>query len=94
MVDEGLVAEVEQLYARPDLHSGLASIRSVGYRQIWDHLAGELSLNEAVERAVSATRQLAKRQMTWLRSMPEREQVDCMNPDRADLVVDLVAKHW
>lgn len=94
MIDNGLVAEVEQLYTRPDLHSGLASIRSVGYRQIWDYLAGELSLEAAVEQAVSATRQLAKRQMTWLRSMPERNQIDCMNPERANFVVDLVAKHW
>lgn len=94
MIDNGLVAEVEQLYTRPDLHSGLASIRSVGYRQIWDYLAGKLSLEAAVEQAVSATRQLAKRQMTWLRSMPERNQIDCMNPERANFVVDLVAKHW
>lgn len=94
MIDNGLVAEVEQLYTRPDLHSGLASIRSVGYRQIWDYLAGELSLEAAVEQAVSATRQLAKRQMTWLRSMPERNQIDCMHPERANFVVDLVAKHW
>lgn len=94
MLEQGLVAEVEQLYARADLHNGLPSIRSVGYRQIWDYLDGALSLDDAVERAISATRQLAKRQMTWLRAMPEREQVDCMNPDRADLVVDVVAKHW
>lgn len=94
MLEQGLVAEVEQLYARADLHNGLPSIRSVGYRQIWDYLDGVLSLDDAVERAISATRQLAKRQMTWLRAMPEREQVDCMNPARADLVVDVVAKHW
>ncbi|HJH22927.1 MAG TPA: tRNA (adenosine(37)-N6)-dimethylallyltransferase MiaA [Paenalcaligenes hominis] len=94
MLEQGLVAEVEQLYARADLHNGLPSIRSVGYRQIWDYLDGALSLDDAVERAISATRQLAKRQMTWLRAMPEREQVDCMNPARADLVVDVVAKHW
>ena len=94
MIDQGLVAEVERLFARADLHVGLPSIRSVGYRQLWDYLEGEMALDAAIERAVIATRQLAKRQMTWLRSMPDRERVDCMDPKRADAVVDLVAKHW
>lgn len=94
MVDLGLVAEVEKLYARDDLHIGLPSIRSVGYRQIWEYLDGECSLDEAIEKAIIATRQLAKRQMTWLRAMPERIALDCMNEQRADLVVDEVAQHW
>lgn len=94
MIQQGLVAEVERLYARPDLHIGLPSIRSVGYRQIWDYLEGQTDLDTAIERAISATRQLAKRQMTWLRSMSERHQVDCMSPHRAERVVDLVARHW
>lgn len=94
MVDLGLVAEVEKLYARDDLHIGLPSIRSVGYRQIWEYLDGECSLDEAIEKAIIATRQLAKRQMTWLRAMPERIALDCMNEQRADLVVDEVARHW
>ena len=94
MVDLGLVAEVEKLYARDDLHTGLPSIRSVGYRQIWEYLDGACSLDEAIEKAIIATRQLAKRQMTWLRAMPERIALDCMNEQRADLVVDEVAQHW
>lgn len=94
MIEQGLVAEVERLHSRPDLHTGLPSIRSVGYRQIWDYLEGEIDLETAIERAISATRQLAKRQMTWLRSMPERQRVDCMDPHRADAVVDLVAQRW
>lgn len=94
MIEQGLVAEVERLHSRPDLHTGLPSIRSVGYRQIWDYLEGEIDLETAIERAISATRQLAKRQMTWLRSMPERQRVDCMDPHRADAVVDLVARRW
>lgn len=94
MVDLGLVAEVEKLYARDDLHIGLPAIRSVGYRQIWEYLDGECSLDEAIEKAIIATRQLAKRQMTWLRAMPERIALDCMNEQRADLVVDEVAQHW
>ena len=94
MLELGLLSEVEALYARDDLHIGLPSIRSVGYRQIWEHLAGEVSLDEAIEKAIIATRQLAKRQMTWLRSMPERIALDCMDEYRADRVVDEVARHW
>ncbi|NND66127.1 MAG: tRNA (adenosine(37)-N6)-dimethylallyltransferase MiaA [Halioglobus sp.] len=67
MLAAGLVAEVATLYDRGDLHPALPAVRAVGYRQLWQHLAGECSLEEAVERAVAATRQLAKRQFTWLR---------------------------
>ncbi|MFK8031133.1 MAG: tRNA (adenosine(37)-N6)-dimethylallyltransferase MiaA [Gammaproteobacteria bacterium] len=69
MMEEGLLEEVGSLFDRVDLHSDLPSIRSVGYRQLWAHLDGQCSLEEAVEKAKTATRQLAKRQMTWLRSM-------------------------
>ncbi len=68
MLEQGFVEEVEHLFKRGDLNSNLPSIRTVGYRQIWHYLSGELSHNEMQERAVIATRQLAKRQMTWLRS--------------------------
>lgn len=68
MLQQGLVAEVEGFYRRGDLHRNLPAIRAVGYRQVWDYLAGELSYEQMQERAVIATRQLAKRQMTWLRS--------------------------
>lgn len=68
MLAEGFVAEVAGLMRRPDLHRGALSMRAVGYRQIWTHLAGECSLEEGRYRALVATRQLAKRQMTWLRS--------------------------
>lgn len=71
MMAQGLLDEVKSLYARPDLHLGLPSIRSVGYRQLWQHLAGEMTLDEAVQRAIIATRQYAKRQMTWLRGEPD-----------------------
>ena len=66
----GLLDEVRRLYARGDLTDEHPAIRAVGYRQLWSHLAGSYPLEIAVERAVAATRQLAKRQMTWLRSMP------------------------
>jgi len=68
MMAQGFLDEVAGLFAREDLHAGLPAIRSVGYRQLWMHLAGELTLEEAVERGIIATRQLAKRQMTWLRA--------------------------
>ncbi|UTF61618.1 tRNA (adenosine(37)-N6)-dimethylallyltransferase MiaA [Gilvimarinus sp. DA14] len=71
MVESGLVAEVEALYQRGDLDENLPAIRAVGYRQIWDYLAGRTNLNEAVERGIIATRQLAKRQFTWLRGWPD-----------------------
>ncbi|OGT36955.1 MAG: tRNA (adenosine(37)-N6)-dimethylallyltransferase MiaA [Gammaproteobacteria bacterium RIFCSPHIGHO2_12_FULL_37_14] len=71
MLSLGLVDEVEQLYLRGDLSAGLPSMRSVGYRQVWSYLAGECSNEEMCEHAITATRQLAKRQLTWLRSWPE-----------------------
>lgn len=71
MLEQGLLAEVERLYSRGDLHDKLPSVRAVGYRQLWEYLAGECELDEAVERAVIATRQLAKRQFTWMRSWSE-----------------------
>lgn len=94
MIEQGLVAEVENLYARQDLHSALPSIRSVGYRQIWEHLDGLISLDQAIEKAIIATRQLAKRQMTWLRAIPNRQIIDCMDMDRAKHVVDKAAQYW
>ncbi len=68
MLEQGLMQEVEALYARDDLNIELPSMRSVGYRQIWQHLCGEIDYNMMKERAIIATRQLAKRQLTWLRS--------------------------
>lgn len=68
MLQQGFVDEVERLYQRGDLHADLPSIRAVGYRQMWDYLDHKLTYDEMYERAIIATRQLAKRQMTWLRS--------------------------
>lgn len=68
MLEKGLVEEVETLYRRGDLNPQLPSIRCVGYRQVWQYLDGELSYDEMSERGIIATRQLAKRQFTWLRS--------------------------
>jgi tRNA dimethylallyltransferase len=68
MMEAGLLEEVRTLRTRPDLHADLPSLRSVGYRQLWGHLAGACSLAEAVAAAQRATRNLAKRQLTWLRA--------------------------
>lgn len=76
MMAAGLLDEVRSLYARGDLTSAHASVRSVGYRQLWGHLAGQYGLAEAIERGIAATRQLAKRQFTWMRAQPFAEWVD------------------
>jgi len=67
MLKQGFIAEVEVLYKRGDLTEKLPSVRAVGYRQVWSYLQGELSMETMTERAIIATRQLAKRQFTWLR---------------------------
>lgn len=67
MLQNGLIEEVHALHQREDLHINLPSIRSVGYRQVWEYLDGDLSYQEMKEKSIIATRQLAKRQLTWLR---------------------------
>ncbi len=71
MLEQGLVEEVERLYQRGDLHIDLPAVRAVGYRQVWEYLAGQLSREEMIEKGIAATRQLAKRQYTWLRGWPD-----------------------
>ena len=86
MLEQGFLQEVERLHARGDLHQDLPSIRCVGYRQLWDVVAQGESIEHAREKAIIATRQLAKRQLTWLRSMPDRIAVDCLSQDMRDTV--------
>lgn len=71
MLEAGFVEEVRRLHGRPGLHGGLPAIRAVGYRQLWRFLDDECSLEDAVEQGIAATRQLAKRQLTWLRKWPD-----------------------
>ncbi|CAN0603979.1 unnamed protein product, partial [Ectocarpus sp. 12 AP-2014] len=71
MLDAGFVEEVRSLHGRGDLSSELPAIRAVGYRQLWDYLEDKHTLEEAEQLAIAATRQLAKRQFTWLRKWPE-----------------------
>lgn len=81
MLEQGFLDEVHALRARGDLHTGLPSIRSVGYRQAWEHLEGLLSYEAMTERGIIATRQLAKRQFTWLRSWPALHWLDSLAAD-------------
>jgi len=83
MLSNGFEDEVRTLLARGDLHTDLPSIRCVGYRQMWSYLSGEFDYDEMVYRGVCATRQLAKRQMTWLRGWEEVEWLDSEKPDEA-----------
>ena len=83
MMDAGFLDEVRALRARGDLNPDLPSMRAVGYRQLWAHLDGDGDLATAIERGIAATRQLAKRQLTWLRA--ERE-VEVLDPERPDVL--------
>ncbi|CAN7713201.1 tRNA (adenosine(37)-N6)-dimethylallyltransferase MiaA [Duganella sp. LjRoot269] len=78
-----LITEVEALRRRGDLHPGLPAMRCVGYRQAWEYLDGTINYQTMRETGIIATRQLAKRQLTWLRSMPQRVVLDCLAPDPA-----------
>lgn len=81
MLAAGFLDEVRRLHARGDLHRELPSMRSVGYRQAWEALAGEWPLGSVRERGIAATRQLAKRQLTWLRGLRDRQVIPCDAPD-------------
>jgi tRNA dimethylallyltransferase len=76
MMQEGFLEEVRALRARSSLTPEAPSLRAVGYRQLWAHLAGEFDLPTAVARAIVATRQLAKRQLTWIHADPDWEGLD------------------
>ncbi|MCY1373329.1 tRNA dimethylallyltransferase [compost metagenome] len=81
MLEQGFIQEVQALRSRSDLHAGLPSIRAVGYRQVWDYLDGGLTRAEMEERGIIATRQLAKRQFTWLRSWSDLYWLDSLACD-------------
>ena len=90
MLSSGFMDEVLALRARGDLNADLPSMRCVGYRQAWEALDGIIPLSELRDRGVFATRQLAKRQITWLRSMPQRQVVACDGPAALEQVLHLV----
>jgi tRNA dimethylallyltransferase len=93
MLQGGLLDEVKALRARGDLHLNLPSMRCVGYRQTWEMLDGAFAEKELHDRCTAATRQLAKRQITWLRSMPQRHIVPCDQP-AADKAVLALVQSW
>jgi tRNA dimethylallyltransferase len=96
MMQAGFVDEVHALRRRGDLHPNLPSMRCVGYRQVWEALDAGLDLNDpkplaaVTERGIAATRQLAKRQITWLRGMPWRHTVACDETDASEQVAALM----
>jgi len=79
MLEQGFVDEVEALRRRGDLDLSLPSMRCVGYRQVWQYLEGELTRQQMIDRAIAATRQLAKRQITWLRKQTDARAYNCLN---------------
>ena len=81
MLAEGFLEEVRALHGRGDLNASVPAIRAVGYRQLWSHLQGEISLEEATHSGIAATRQLAKRQLTWIRS---ERSLQWLDPDSDD----------
>jgi tRNA dimethylallyltransferase len=87
MLAAGFLDEVLRLRARGDLHPDLPSMRCVGYRQAWEAMDGVFPMSELRDRGIFATRQLAKRQITWLRSMPQRRVVACDAPDALQQVL-------
>jgi len=88
MLEQGFLDEVKGLKDRGDLHLNMPSMRSVGYRQVWQYLDGDYDYDEMVDRGIFATRQLAKRQITWLRSWQDLEWLDSLNPS---LIPDAVS---
>lgn len=90
MLDQGFVDEVRGLFGRGDLHKDMPAIRAVGYRQVWEYLAGEMDYDEMVFRGVVATRNLAKRQLTWLRGWPELNILPFTEQKNLDKVLNVV----
>jgi len=87
MLELGLIGELRRLRQQYSLEPTMPSMRSVGYRQVWQYLDGEFGLATLREKGVAATRQLAKRQLTWLRSTTDVTRFDCMREDVIDLVI-------
>ena len=98
MLDAGLIDEVQRLREQAGVHADLPAMRAVGYRQAWEAmnagLTGEALRDDVRERGIAATRQLAKRQLTWLRSMPQRTRVACDAAGAIEHSLRIVSEHW
>jgi tRNA dimethylallyltransferase len=92
MLAQGLVAEVEKLRKRGALHAGLPALRLIGYRQLWEHLEGATTLADATQKAIAATRQLARRQLTWLRAEPGAEWFDPFETATPERIIARIAE--
>lgn len=88
--DNALIDEVKKLRTMNGLHLGLPSMRCVGYRQTWAYLDDQFDFKTFREKGIAATRQLAKRQLTWLRAMPDRTVIDCLQPELPKTVLALI----
>ncbi|WP_370260826.1 tRNA (adenosine(37)-N6)-dimethylallyltransferase MiaA [Limnobacter sp.] len=93
MLEDGLVEEVVELKHRYVLSSNMPSMRCVGYRQVWEHLHGQYDHGTMIQKGVAATRQLAKRQLTWLRSTPGKQVVDPLQPNWIQQVQPWLLQH-
>ncbi|MCC7058804.1 MAG: tRNA (adenosine(37)-N6)-dimethylallyltransferase MiaA [Burkholderiaceae bacterium] len=94
MIGAGLLDEVRALRARGDLSAELPSMRCVGYRQAWAWLDSGGPLEAMIDAGIAATRQLAKRQLTWLRAMPDRMSIDCLSADAPTRTLELLRRAW
>jgi tRNA dimethylallyltransferase len=94
MMAEGFLDEMKALRQNPRLHQDLPSMRAVGYRQAWDHLEGNITFQEFQDQAIAATRQLAKRQLTWLRGIQLKEMVDPLDGSQMKQCEQAVLAHY
>jgi tRNA dimethylallyltransferase len=94
MIAEGFLDEMKVLRQNPRLHPDLPSMRAVGYRQAWDHLDGNITFQEFQDQAIAATRQLAKRQLTWLRGMQAKEVIDSLDESQMKRCEQEVLAHY
>ena len=92
MIAQGFEQEVVKLIERQDLHEDLPSIRCVGYRQMWQHIHNEFDHDEMIFKGICATRQLAKRQLTWLRNWPNLQWLDMESKDNLQQILSAVSK--
>jgi tRNA dimethylallyltransferase len=90
MLRDGLVDEVRKLRSKFELNADMPSMRAVGYRQVWSFLEGDIDESELRTQAIAATRQLAKRQVTWLRGLPDLLRLDAGSPERAAVALHLL----
>jgi len=92
MLEHGLMEELRTLREKYPLHANMTSMRCVGYRQAWQCMEGEINKTQLLETGLAATRQLAKRQLTWLRSMPDNIKLDCLAPDLGRMALDILGQ--